>query len=225
MTVRVVEGARVRVGYRTIVALALCAAAMGAAVAHLAIDVVGDYALTRDSYDHLQHGSREVVAGVALLVALLLAGRGLRVCCDIAANNRARLLRPSLRLREIFGILFGAAGASVVIVPAMEYLDGRLDGISIVRFGDAFGGSIPLGLSITFLSAMLVAVLVCAIARWLIAHRDSIATIIGTFLRSFRDAARTSGYDCITRRLMPRRQRLIYALRLAKRGPPATRFA
>jgi hypothetical protein len=220
-----VEAPGVRVGFRTIVSLALCAAAAGAVVAHLAIDVVGDYALTRDSYDNLRHGSRELVTGVALLVALLLAARGLRICCEIAADNRSRLLRPALRLRELLAMLFGAVAASATIVPAMEYLDGRLEGMPVRRLADAFGGSIALGLGTTLICAAFVALLVYVVAGWLISHRDSIATIIETFLRSFRDAARKSGYECVRQRFTPRRRRTINALRLAKRGPPETRFA
>ena len=53
---------------------------------------------------------------------------------------------------------------------------------------DAFGGSIPLGLGTTFVCAALVALFVCAVARWLISHRDSIATMIETFLRSFEES-------------------------------------
>jgi hypothetical protein len=225
MRPQAVEARGVRVGLRTIVSLALCAAAMGAALAHLAIDVVGDYALTRDSYDHLRHGSREVVTGIALLVAALLAARGLRFCCEIAADNRTRLLRPALRLREVVGMLVGAVAASAAIVPAMEYLDGRLDGQPVRRLGDAFGGSIPLGLGTTLVCATLVALLVYGLARWLISHRDSIATIIETFLRSFGDGVRSSGYERVRELFTTRRRRTISALRLAKRGPPETRFA
>lgn len=224
MTARIVEASRVRVGPKTIVSLALCAAAMSAAMAHLAIDIVGDYALPRDSYDYLRHGSREVVTGFALLVAAVLAARGLRVCCEIATVNRTRLVRPALRMRQTIGMLLGAVAASAAIVPAMEYLDGRLDGTPVRRLGDAFGGSIPLGLSTTLICATLVALLVYGVARWLISHRDSIATIIETFLRSFGDGVRPSGYECIAR-LTPRRRRTVNALRLAKRGPPETRFA
>lgn len=214
-----------RVGFRTIVALALCAAAMAAAVAHFAIDVVGDFALANDSYDRLQHGSRELVSGIALLVAALLAGRGLRICCEIAASNRARLARPVLRLPEFVSILLGAVAMSIVFVPAMEYLDGRLDGAAVGRLADAFGGSIALGIGTTILCAALVALVVCAIARWLISHRDSIATIIETFLRPFRDGVRPSGYERVTSRYSLHGRRAIHALRLAKRGPPETRFA
>lgn len=194
-------------------------------MAHYAIDVIGDYALARDSYDHLRHDSRELVTGIALVVAAYLAARGLRICCEIAATNRARLVRPAPRLRDTVGLLSAAVGASVVIVPAMEYLDGRLDGTPMLRLSDAFGGSIPLGLATTLVSATLVALLVYAVARWLIAHRDSVATMIGTLLHRVQGAVRPSSYDLIAQLVTPRRRRAPNALRLSKRGPPATSFA
>jgi hypothetical protein len=224
IALRAVETARVRVGFRTIVALALCAAALAAAVAHFAIDVIGDYVLAHDSYDQLQHGSRELVSGIALIVAALLAAHGLRICCEIAATNRARLLRPALRFREVFGILAGAVTASTAMVPAMEYLDGRLDGSPVRGLADAFGGSIALGIVTTVVCTALVAALVCTFARWLISHRDSIATIIETFLRSADEGVRPSGYERVAPLFAMRRRRAIHALRLAKRGPPATTF-
>ncbi len=224
MAFSAVEARSVRVGLRTIVSLALCAAAAGAAIAHLAIDVVGDYVLASDSYDHLRHGSRELLTGIALIVAAVLAAQGLRICCEIASKNRTRLLRPSLPLPETIGMLAGAATASLAIVPGMEYLDGRLDGMPVRGIADAFGGSIPLGLATTLACATLVAISVYAFARWLISHRDSVATIIETLLRRSVENDRPQEYDLTAQRVMVRR-RTPNALRLAKRGPPQTRFA
>ena len=225
MVPRTVEAAGVRVGFRTLVPLALCAAAMAAAIAHLAIDVLGDYALPKDSFDYLRHGSRELVSGVALLVAAVLAAHGLRICCEVAAKNRTRLLRPVFRLREMFATSLVAVAGSAAIVPAMEYLDGRHDANPVLRLADAFGGSIPLGLGTTLTCAAIVAFFVCSVARWLISHRDSIATIIETFLRWFNASPHSSGYERVAPRHTLHRRRAIYALRLAKRGPPETRFA
>lgn len=214
-----------RVGFRTLVSLALCAAATGAAIAHYAIDFVGDYALQNDSYDHLRHSSRELVTGIALALAAILAARGLRICCEIATINRTRLLRPALRLRDAFGLIFGAVATSGVVVPAMEYLDGRLDGTPVRGLAQAFGGSIPLGAGTTLVCAGIVALLVYGIARWLLAHRDSIAAAIETLVRRLTGAIRPSGYALHAQLYTPRRRRAPHALRLSKRGPPATSFA
>lgn len=221
---RVVEGQSVRVGFRTMASLALCAAAAGAALAHFAIDVLGDYALTRDSYDHLRHGSRELMSGLALVVAVLLAVRGLRVCCDIAVQHRARLVRPVLGMQDTVAMLVAALSASLVIVPAMEYFDGRLDGIAVRGLGEAFGGSILLGVATTIAAAGLFAALLYAVARWLIAHRDSIATMIERFLTAIGERPRLS-FNLRRRNFLSNRRRPASALRLAKRGPPLTIFA
>jgi hypothetical protein len=225
MAMQVVEGQGVRVGFRTMASLALCAAAAGAAMAHSAIDVLGDYALRRDSYDHLRHGSRELMTGLALFVAILLAARGLRICCDIAAKHRARLIRPILGLHETVAMLFGAVATSLAMVPAMEYFDGRLAGIPVRGLGEAFGGSMLLGVATTIAAAGIFALVLFAVARWLISHRDSIATIIEVLLRPFLDAPRAAAYDRVGGHVILRRRRAPHALRLAKRGPPATRVA
>ncbi|MBV8530605.1 MAG: hypothetical protein JO104_04755 [Candidatus Eremiobacteraeota bacterium] len=214
-----------RVGFRTLASLALCAGAAGAAMSHFVIDVVGDYALARDSYDHLAHGSRELMSVSAMIVAAVLAARGLRVCCDVATRNRGRIERPALRPHELLGILWGAAATSIVAVPAMECLDGRLAGAPVQRLADAFGGSIPLGLGTTIACAAVVALVVYSIARWLISHRDSIATIIETLLRRTTDPADSCGYGRNAHRFTPRRRCTAQAPRFSKRGPPAISFA
>jgi len=210
----------VRVGFRTLASLALCAATAAAALAHVAIDVAGDYALKVDSYDNLRHGSRELVSLIAVALAFVLAARGLRICCEIAAVNRTRILAPVHRLREGLVFVLMAVGASVMLVPAMEWLDGRLNGVPVRELDDAFGGSLALGLGITILCAAMVALVAYGIARWLISHRDSIAAIIETLLGRTAGKIRPTGYDLARQLFAPRRKRTLHALRLSKRGPP-----
>jgi hypothetical protein len=214
----------VRIGARTLVSLWLCAAVTAAVIAHVAIDVLGDFALTADSYDNLRHGSRELASFVAFILAVTLALRGLRACCEIAAANRTRILLPAHRLRDGIGFVLAAIAAAVVLVPAMEWLDGRLDGTPVLSLSAEFGGSLSLGLGTTILCAAIVAFAAYAIARWLISHRDSIATIIETLLRRFNANASASGYERARRIAAPRR-RTVHALRLSKRGPPVAIFA
>ena len=105
----------VRIGSRTLVSLAFCAAVAAAVIAHIAIDVLGDYALTADSYDNLRHGSRELASFIAFILAVTLAVRGLRICCEIAAANRTRILLPVNRLRDWIGFVLAAGAAAVVL--------------------------------------------------------------------------------------------------------------
>jgi hypothetical protein len=189
-------------------------------MAHFAIDVVGDYALTADSYDHLNHGSRELISGVALVLAAIIAARGLRICCEIAAVNRTRIIPSTPRLSEALGFVVAAVATSAALVPMMEWLDGRLAGVPVQGLDDAFGGSLWLGLATTIACAAGLALLVYGFARWLVSHRDAIVTIIETLLRSVNGSHRPSSYDLAEQLFTPRRRRTPHALRLSKRGPP-----
>jgi hypothetical protein len=209
----------VRLGSRTLLSLALCAASAGAVLAHLAIDVVGDYALADDSYDHLHHSSRELISGVALAIAAILIVRGLRGCCEIAQRNRTRLVHAAYGTREAVGYSIGAVAASCGLVPAMEWLDGRLDGMAVRQIGDAFGGSLLLGLATTAVCASLVAALIFALARWLISYRDAIVSILETLMRWTGDAVRRLACE-LNRYCLTFRRRTFLASPLSKRGPP-----
>ena len=200
--------------------LSLCAATGAAALAHYVIDVVGDFALPHDTYDDIAHSSRELFSGLALLFAVLLAWRGLRVCCDLAAAYRGRLRTKTFERRE--GALFGSftIAATSLLVPVMECLDGRLAGTPIGSLDDAFGGSLALGLGIAVLCAAVTGLLVYGVARWLVAHRDAIVTIIATLMRRACDAPKLFDKSAERHALAPRRRRALHALRLCKRGPP-----
>ncbi len=184
-----------RVGFRTLVSLALCAAAAGAALAHLAIDVLGDYALAHDSYDDFAHSSRILVTVIALVVAALLAARGLCACCEVAARNRTRLARPGFSSAAAFAYAATAVASSCAVVPAMEWFDGRVDGFAVTALGDAFGGSLALGLLTTVVCAALVAAIVFTFASWLISHHDTIVALIATLLGRNDDSRRPSAGD------------------------------
>jgi hypothetical protein len=211
----------VRVGFRTLVSLILCAAAAGAALAHFAIDVVGDYALAHDSYDDLAHSSRGLISGVAFAIAIFLAARGLRHCCEIALKNRARLPAAAGRGRELLGFLFAAVAASLALVPAMEWFDGRLDDVPVQNLSAAFGGSLLLGIVTTAICVSLVAALVYVLARWLISYRDVIVTVVATLLRPSGNAVLRLAYK-LERSPLTLRRRAPHALRISRRGPPVT---
>jgi hypothetical protein len=92
--------------------------------------------------------------------------------------------------------------------------------VPVNGFGDAFGGSLLLGLATTLLCAFAFAMSIYHFARWMISHRDSIATIIETLLRTVEDHARPSEFDLARQLVTPRRRRPLTALQLSKRGPP-----
>jgi hypothetical protein len=105
----------------------------------------------------------------------------------------------------------------------MEYLDGRLDGTAVRQLGDAFGGSLLVGLVTTVACASLVAALIFALARWLISYRDAIVTILETLLRWSGDSVRRLASD-LDRYCLTFRRRVSHASRLSKRGPPVALF-
>lgn len=211
-------------GLRTFVSLVLCAAAAGAVVAHVAIDFIGDYALAHDSYDTLQHDSRALVGGIALAIAFFLAVRGLSTCCAIALRNRTRLPSPPRDAHELLAFVLAAVSGSTLFVPTMEWLDGRFAGAPVRHLDEAFGGSLLLGVVTTVMCASVIAVLIYALARWLISYRDAIATILETLLRWHDGAVRCFACDLGRRRLTFRRP-APNALRLSKRGPPVAALA
>ncbi len=214
-----------RVPAKTLVSLALCAAAVAAATAHFVIDVVGDFALSHDSYDHLRHGSREIVSAVALALGTMLAIRGLRACCEIAARNRARVGSIHFGFIETAGFFAGVVLFTALLVPSMEILDATAAGLAFGGLGDAFGGSLPIGITSAVSCALLAGASLYGLARWLISHRDSIVVIVETLLRRISNApCVNSNFVARGASVMPRR-RTPHAPHLAKRGPPQFRFA
>jgi hypothetical protein len=209
----------VRVHYRTLILLALCAAAAAAALAHYAIDVVGDFALRHDTYDGLAHGSREYAAALAAFFAVLSAARGLRVCCELAQRARGRIAKPEITRASAASFAILTMVATGAFVPAMEWLDDAFAGLPLAQLDDAFGGSLLLGLATTLVCAAVVAAILYAVARWLLAHRDFIVAIVATLLQPCNDIAAAFCADLDIHRLH-RQMPSAAALCLAKRGPP-----
>jgi hypothetical protein len=203
--------------------LAASAVCLAAAFAHIAIDIVGDYVLPHDSYDFIPHNSRDLVTAVGVAVAAVLALRGLRLCCDVAVANRARLAAQPIGKLWYGAFTIVTIVAAVLLVPAMEVLDGRLDGAPVKELDDAFGGSIALGLGTTVVCAAIVAVLVLAAVRWLVSHRDSIATILVSLV-TFDRSARSASIELRRYVVRPPKRRTAPALRRCKRGPPIVAF-
>ncbi|MBV9233294.1 MAG: hypothetical protein JO030_04570 [Candidatus Eremiobacteraeota bacterium] len=214
-----------RVGTRTLISLALCAAAGAAATAHFLIDVVGDYALRHDTYDQLRHGSRGLLTAVALAFAALLAMRGLRACCEIAARNRVRVTAAKFAWQETLALFAGVVVLTAFVVPAMEAFDAGVAGMRLGGLRDAFGGSLPIGLAIAVLCAVVAAASLFALARWLLAQRDSIAAIVATLLH------RRDGEPPVPPALLERpftatlHRRTLHGPEFAKRGPPEVLLA
>ncbi|MEO6835400.1 MAG: hypothetical protein ABI231_05765 [Candidatus Tumulicola sp.] len=206
-------------------ALRLCliavTGALAAAVAHVAIDVAGDYVLARDAYDGIAHHSRALLlaaVGVAILIAAI------RTIFDIL--DRRCDSKPSVlaAVRDALGdpARFAAATAGVAIVAlvAMESFDclltGRIDGVT-----DLFGGSVLLGTGAAGLSGTLFGLLAHRVAR-AIADRELpiSAFIVAAFSRlSLRPAPLPLAQNR-ARATRSVGRALLLSRRACKRGPP-----
>jgi hypothetical protein len=201
---------------RLLIALFVAVASSGAAFAHFAIDWVGDYALKHDTFDDVSHGSREALALLGVAVAVILVCRALRLCCEIGAADRFRRCAPALSWRAALPFVGLTALAVCIAVPAMECFDTWYGHGSIAGLSDAFGGSLLLGLGLAVGCSSLTAVLAFAIARWLIAHRETVASALLVVI-----SKKIVPVRWIRRRFVAPLQRLtVHATRLSKRGPP-----
>lgn len=158
----------IRIGTLIAAVLAL-AGTLAAIAAHVVIDVVGDFALTRDAYDGVAHESRGLLLGLA---AVVLGAIALRVLWDALVRRSGSLLAVSRRLRS--GSFWQTAAlvslVAFVMLVGMEMLDSRLAGLPIDGLGDLLGGSILLGTAAAIacgtLAALACRMLLAAIAAW-----------------------------------------------------------
>ncbi len=111
----------------------------------------------------------------------------------------------------------------VRLVPAMEWFDDALAAIPLAHVGDAFGGSLLLGLTTTLFCAAFVAAIFYAL-------RDGYSRIAISSSQSSRRCCaainRHRSFFCteINLRGLHRQSSSPVALSLAKRGPPVASF-
>jgi hypothetical protein len=202
------------------VILAACAAA---ALAHIGIDVVGDYVLPHDAYDDVTHGSRATTAAFAAAVSL--ATIVFALCSAVAdvrkSRGRVRAALESGVNRSSWRFIGSVLITTFVVLLAMETLDTFLQYGRIDNFSDLLGGSIPLAFAVTVPIAIVVA--------W------TIRFFLGTLLRSCH-ALVAAVHSFVRRALLRRtlgilgRDRLrvatlacrpcIMSLKGSRRGPP-----
>jgi hypothetical protein len=205
-------------------ALPLAAAFLAALLAHVSIDIVGDYVLPHDTYDDPEHGSRWVASialGICALGALGALGRA------VFAETRGRrgAVRAALRMAAPSSALaFGIAVTAIALplLAAMAWLDDTAAGIGPDDVADLFGGSIPLGASITAGFALAIAAGLHRFVVFLTGKHRSIVRALEAFVRIFR--ARTGAALRSVSRLQQNRPRVSAALARCtsgNRAPPA----
>lgn len=153
-------------------ALVLVAGASSAILAHVVIDIAGDYLLPHDAYDGMNHHSRAVFAAIVVALAAVVALRFLWEALDRRCSSLTELLRGLRAARGASPWRFVACVAAVAVVAllGMEYADAVSDRVVVDGLEDLLGGSILLGLgSVVFVSvavAWCVRLALHALADW-----------------------------------------------------------
>lgn len=169
---------------RTTAAVAACATALLAAVsAHIGIDVLGDFLVRDDTYDHVAHGSRELFTLVALALAAAAALFLFSHLCGVAASFSQRVRLLQVRRTHVVAATGCAVILTLLLVPTMETIDAVRAGGDIESLADAFGGSLLLGICTTIACAFLWSGLVIGVVVWLAHHRDRVARLLAAFFR------------------------------------------
>jgi hypothetical protein len=198
----------------------LFSALLAAALAHLAIDVLGDFMLAHDAYDGMEHTSRSVFACLALAAAVAFAFRQLIGALDVRDAGRRRtmnVLRAAVP-RRLLPFVVVTAACAIVALCAMELIDARSAGVAVDDAGDLFGGSLALGVSTTLACALAVACAVFAALRALVGLTAAVVrAVLELFVRRAAGAAKPLAYRRRARAFALHPQ---LARRASKRGPP-----
>lgn len=203
------------------IALILLAACVAAIVAHVGIDVAGDYVLSHDSYDFVPHGSRAVVMFGAIVVGLTVLAHLLGAACEDARGNSSLAYTLAALARRSPALLIGQIIVlTLLVLCAMEWVDVIAGGQHVEDLGDLLGGSVALGLTFTFVCGLLAGMGIRALIAWLGTSRRLLVAALVAFLRveRTRPVARPiasrgarAAQTCVAAAL---------ARRGAKRGPP-----
>ena len=190
-------------------------------MAHVGIDVLGDYLVRDDAYDHVSHASRMLVSVIAVLLGSGVLVRAFGHMCDLARQQRYRTRMARASRRAASAVAGTILGATLAIVPAMELLDILRAGSDLDDLGDLFGGSLLLGLSVTIACAVLAIAAFLGLIGWICAHTEDIAGVLATLLapKAFVPAVHL---DVSVPVAMPLAQR--HASRRAQKRAPPTRF-
>lgn len=174
------------------IAVLVSAACVAAVAAHYAIDAAGDYLVPHDTYDHIGHVSRSIATFVA--AGLTLVGAFVFL---IAAFADARRFRGALDavlgasgLRTPLRLALAIVPTTLVVLVAMESIDGRIATGIQPSFASALGGSIGLGSSIVCATGVLVALALWRGLRALSASKQRLTSAL-VRLVARRDAARS----------------------------------
>lgn len=158
------------------------------AFAHEGIDLAGNVLLRHDAYDGMPHEARLTLAvgGIVALACCVIGyvwrAADMRGGFDLAGAAREFARRPT---RTAFALTAG----TLVLVPVLEWFDVSCAGARLDGLGDAYGGSLLLGMTVCAVTALMLAYAVFAAARWLCAHEWRISRFIARVMRRARRSA------------------------------------
>jgi hypothetical protein len=169
-------------------ALLFFAASAAAVLAHVAIDIAGDYVLAHDAYDALEHGSRWTMSLAALGAAGAALWAVLRAALAEARGSNGSL-RDVLRAaapRSRIGYFAMVAIVAVPILAGMSAGDAMVAHKDVDDLGDLFGGSIALAGALLTLCASLVSFCTIAVVRALTRYHRVLLRAVIAFVRVAR---------------------------------------
>jgi len=201
--------------------LVALAAAIAALLAHVTIDIAGDFLLAHDTYDGIDHESRAVFVVAIAALAIAVTARVLFDVLDRRCGSTKSLLRVvRTKLGSPAPFVLQTAGLAILTLAGMELLDCVTTATPVDDVADLFGGSLALGLSATIASGAAIGWIVHRLVRLIADHEPAIAVLV------FRLVRATPGVSveatAIIRAHAPRAivRSLLLARRGSKRGPP-----
>jgi hypothetical protein len=209
-----------RTGVALLVIISACAAAI---IAHVGIDVLGDYLLPHDTYDEIGHSSRGAVSCIALL-AIVGAAYALfsAALADARDPNPRRSAASAVRPGRLAAFLAIVIVAAFACVAGMELADLRLAGRSADDIADLLGGSVQLGGVITLAAATVSGLVSWRLARWAAVAREVAARVLASWFvardRCAAPAHRANRQGRVHVGLLP-----LLTRSTSKRGPPHNR--
>jgi hypothetical protein len=155
-----------------------------ALVAHVTIDVLGDYLLPHDTYDGLDHSSRDLVGFGTLLITLLgaafAAGAAVREARG-SENAFCRALRSALP-HHTLRFTAGTVAAATLALCTMEFGDALFAHQTVDDVGDLFGGSVLLGGTVVSATATALSLATLRFIR-LLSRSRIVTQVLVAFLR------------------------------------------
>jgi hypothetical protein len=159
-------------------------ALLAAVSAHVGIDVLGDFLVRDDSYDHVAHGSRVFFTLAALGLGATAGFYLFSQLCAAAASLHLRVRMLRIRRTHVLAVVGCVVVLALIVVPVMETIDALRAGGDVDSLADAFGSSLLLGISTTIACALVWSGAVLGVAAWLVRYRDRVAALLAAFFHA-----------------------------------------